>query len=145
MKSSMCKHCKATRSSLQNLYLIYKNDTKGKDIGSISNTDSSEFPSMLTDLIKNQLKARNVIEKESFKHDDFIRKAIVNRKDKFGNTMLHLAAWNSKNKMYDFLIKLGADPCIETKDGLTAFTLTVRFGLWEMYDHIWKNHFTTPY
>jgi hypothetical protein len=77
--------------------------------------------------------------------DDFIRRAIVNRKDEFGNTMLHLAAWNSKPEMFDHLVELGADVSMVNGDGLTPFTLSVRFGRWQMYEHIWKRHFTRPY
>jgi hypothetical protein len=77
--------------------------------------------------------------------DDFIRRAIVNRKDEYGNTMLHLATWNSKPEMYDHLVELGADVSMVNGDGLTPFTLSVRFGRWQMYEHIWKRHFTRPY
>ena len=88
--------------------------------------------------------------KEIFKkfHDDeaarekFIRRAIVNREDEFGNTMLHLAAMNGKTDMFDQLMFMGADLSLANKDGLTAFTLCARLGLWEMFEHIWKNHFT---
>lgn len=47
--------------------------------------------------------------------DDFVRHAVVNRRDEFGNTMLHLAAWNSKPEMFDHLIALGADPTAENR------------------------------
>jgi hypothetical protein len=76
--------------------------------------------------------------------DDFVRRLIVNRKDELGNSMLHLAAWNSKVDMYDHLIRLGADPAAENDDGLTAFTLSVRFGRWAVFKHIWARHLTTP-
>jgi hypothetical protein len=83
--------------------------------------------------------------KQAALRDDFIRRAIVNRKDEFGNTMLHLAAWNSNPDMFDYLVKLGADSSTVNDDGLTPFTLSARFGRWQMYEHIWKQHFTRPY
>ena len=73
----------------------------------------------------------------------FIRKAILNRKDDFGNTVLHLAAWNEKRDMYDLLMELGCSPMLKNNDGLTPFSLSVRFGLWDMFNHIWTRHFTT--
>jgi hypothetical protein len=90
-------------------------------------------------------KYKNQQDQEQLFHEDFVRRIVVNRKDKHGNTMLHLAAWNSKPDMYDHLIMLGADPTAENEDGLTAFTLSVRFGRWEMFQHIWARHFTRPY
>ena len=59
--------------------------------------------------------------------------------------MLHLAAWNQKVEMFDHLIDLGADLGAENKDGLTAFTVSVRFGRWKMFRHIWNKHFTKQY
>ena len=77
--------------------------------------------------------------------EQFIRTAVVNRRDEFGNTMLHLAAWNSKKDIYDHLIELGADPAAVNRSGLTPFTLSVRFGLWDIAKHIWNRHFTSVY
>ena len=84
---------------------------------------------------------------EKFKSDPvkiekFVMGAILNHKDMLGNTVLHLAAWNGKTEMYSLLINLGADPCSLNNDGLTAFTLSARFGLWDMFHHIWKCHFS---
>jgi hypothetical protein len=84
---------------------------------------------------------------KKFQEDDaalekFIRRAIVNREDEFGNTMLHLAALNGQTDMFDQLISMGADLSATNEDGLTAFTLCARFGLWDMYGHISKRHFT---
>jgi hypothetical protein len=45
--------------------------------------------------------------------------------------------------MFDLLMELGCDPMQENCDGLTAFGLSVRFGLWDMFHHIWKGHLTT--
>ena len=75
----------------------------------------------------------------------FVRTLVVNRRDEFGNTMLHLAAWNDKPDMYDHLVRLGADPSAVNHSGLTPYTQAVRFGVWPMTKHIWKNHFTSVY
>ena len=85
------------------------------------------------------------ITRDSVVSDEMIKRALINRKDEFGNTALHLAAWNGKMDMFDCLIQLGADPNSRNKDGLTAFTLSIRFGLWESFNHIWKKHYTTAY
>ena len=75
----------------------------------------------------------------------FVRRALVNRRDEFGNTMLHLAAWNNKTDMFDRLTALGADLTAVNRNGLTPYTLSVRFGLWSMANHIWNKNFTTVY
>ena len=77
--------------------------------------------------------------------EDLLRTTVVNRRDEFGNTMLHLAAWNGKQEMYDHLIALGADPAAFNRSGLTPFTLSIRFGLWDVANHIWRRHFTSVY
>ena len=59
--------------------------------------------------------------------------------------MLHLATLNEKKEMFDRLIELGADPMLRNNDGLTAFTLSVRFSLWGMFRHIWNRHFSKAY
>jgi hypothetical protein len=82
------------------------------------------------------------LQPESDARDKFIRRAIVNREDEFGNSMLHLVALNGQTDMFDQLIRMGADLNAINKDGLTPFTLSARFGLWEMFRHIWTRHFT---
>ena len=82
---------------------------------------------------------------EQILREKTIQKALVNCKDEFGNTALHLAAWNGKKEMYDLLVHLGASQSSRNKDGFTAFTLSVRFGLWDMFGHIWKQHFSHSY
>jgi hypothetical protein len=89
---------------------------------------------------KSQLILRGAVAREKF-----MRKALVNRRDEFGNTMLHLAAWNCKADMYDHLIGLGADPAAVNCNGLTPFTLSMRFGLWDIAKHIWERHFKSVY
>jgi hypothetical protein len=97
------------------------------------------FPK-LADFIWKQTVCRHQTEHAA--RDAFIRKAILNHADELGNTMLHLAAWNNKAEMYDILVSLGAEQNCKNNDGLTAFTLSARFGLWAMFKHIWGKHFT---
>jgi hypothetical protein len=105
--------------------------------------DKNAFSDALARKILNE--TLHAYKQEPLLGEDFVRQIIVNRKDEFGNTMLHIAAWNSKTDLYDHLIALGADPTTENVDGLTAFTLSVRFGRWKMFEHIWQRHFTRPY
>ncbi len=71
-----------------------------------------------------------------------IRKALLDVQDRYGNTLLHVAAWNDKTALYDRLIQLGADAGINNSDGLTPFTLTARLGIWNTFNHIWDRHLT---
>jgi hypothetical protein len=61
---------------------------------------------------------------------------LINKRDEYGNSLLHLAAWNGKKDMYDWLIQQKADPGAINEVGLTPLTLTVRFGIWDMFAHI---------
>ena len=70
------------------------------------------------------------------------RKALLDAQDEYGNTMLHLAAWNDKAEMFDRLVELGADMFVTNDDGLTPFTLAARFGIWNIFNHIWNSHMT---
>jgi hypothetical protein len=71
-----------------------------------------------------------------------IRKGLLNVQDSYGNTLLHVAAWNEKTSLYDELIEFGADANISNSDGLTPFTLTARLGIWQSFNHIWHKHLT---
>ena len=71
-----------------------------------------------------------------------VRKLVLEEKDRYGNTALHLAAWNGKTAMLDRLVKLGAKMDAMNKDGLTAFTLAARYGVWKTFNHIWTQHLT---
>ena len=71
-----------------------------------------------------------------------VRKALLSKKDRYGNTALHLAAWNGKTAMLDRLVELGANMHAMNKDGLTAFTLATRYGVWTSFNHIWKHRLT---
>jgi hypothetical protein len=65
-----------------------------------------------------------------------LRMEILNRRDVYGNSLLHLAAWNGKAEMYDWLVQEGADEQAINSVGLTP----VRFGIWDMFNHIRKRH-----
>ena len=71
-----------------------------------------------------------------------IRRALLGLQDEYGNTLLHLAAWNDKQAMYDRLIQMGARDDVKNNDGVNAFGLTARYGMWSMFHHIWDRHLT---
>jgi hypothetical protein len=75
---------------------------------------------------------------------NLIRKTVLDSQDQYGNTMLHVAAKNAKTAMYDHLVAMGADSTIQNRDGLSPFTMTTRFGIWDMFNHIWDHHLTVP-
>ena len=54
------------------------------------------------------------------------------------NAMLHVVAWNGLTEMFDLLIKLGANPALNNRDRLTPFTLTARYGIWNVFNHIFE-------
>jgi hypothetical protein len=74
----------------------------------------------------------------------FIRGMILDCQDQYGNTMLHIAAKNGKADMFDHLVEMGADRTVKNLDGLSPFTMTTRFGIWDMFHHIWDKHLTIP-
>jgi hypothetical protein len=65
---------------------------------------------------------------------------LLNKQDEFGNSLLHLAAWNGQQEMYDWLVQQKANQFAVNDFGLTPLTLTVRFGFWEMFKHIRTKH-----
>jgi hypothetical protein len=71
-----------------------------------------------------------------------LRRALLDTQDKYGNTLLHVAAWNGQVEIYDRLVRLGANPQLNNRDGLTPFTLSARFGNWEIFNHIFEHHLT---
>jgi hypothetical protein len=105
--------------------------------------NSKIFENLAGFVLKQTVEKYKAVTSDLAASDTFIFRTIVNRADVLGNTMLHLAAWNNKYEMYDLLVELGADQTCLNNDGLTAFTLSARFGLWGMFEHIWKKHFTS--
>ena len=77
-----------------------------------------------------------------FKKAKRIKEAILDYRDRYGNTLLHIAARNENIEVYDHLIEMGADPSIKNGEGLTPFLTTARFGIWSMFNHIWDCHMT---
>jgi len=71
-----------------------------------------------------------------------VRETVLCHRDDFGHTLLHLAARNDKPAMYDHLVRLGATDKVPNSDGLTAFTMAARLGVWGMFNHIWDRHLT---
>jgi hypothetical protein len=65
---------------------------------------------------------------------------VINRPDEYGNTPLHLAAWNGSKKIFSWMMKNGADLRAVNHDGLSPLALTARFGLWDMFGFIRKNY-----
>ena len=113
-----------------------------------SNKNFAEFFQFLSggNFIKRvQKEAEDLLKGDILKRKSFLTQSILNCQDEFGNTMLHLATLNEKKEMFDRLIELGADPMLRNNDGLTAFTLSVRFSLWGMFHHIWNRHFSKTY
>lgn len=68
--------------------------------------------------------------------EECVRKGLLDAQDRYGNTLLHVAAWNDKTAIYDRLIQLGANARINNRDVLTPFTLTARLGIWNSFNHI---------
>jgi hypothetical protein len=64
------------------------------------------------------------------------RRAILNQRDEFGNSLLHLAALNGSKKVFQWLIENGADPDAVNYDGLSPLSLTAIFSLWDMFNFI---------
>jgi hypothetical protein len=56
--------------------------------------------------------------------------------------MLHLAAMNGQTEMLDRLMTLGANPQLHNRDGLTPFTLSARYGVWNAFNHLFEQHLT---
>ena len=50
----------------------------------------------------------------------------VNAQDEFGFTALHYAAYSGLGKCVEYLLTHGADPFIETNEGLTACDLAIK-------------------
>mmetsp|Transcript_60930 Transcript_60930/g.127721 ORF Transcript_60930/g.127721 Transcript_60930/m.127721 type:complete len:990 (-) Transcript_60930:733-3702(-) len=71
-------------------------------------------------------------------HERIAKRAVVNQRDEYGNTALHLAAWNMSQKAFSSLLQNRADPNIMNNDGLTPLTLTARHGLWNMFSFIYE-------
>jgi ankyrin repeat protein len=100
--------------------------------------------------------------------DEIANWVVVNQRDCYGNTALHLAAWNGAKKAFKYLVEHGADTVrsfglrqvfLESRvvsllvpdsvcvfacqnlinnDGLTPFSLTARHGLWDMFAYIYQ-------
>ena len=64
------------------------------------------------------------------------RMAVLNQWDEFGNSLLHLAALNGSKRIFRWLVENGADPNAVNNDGLSPLSLTVVFGLWDMFHFI---------
>ena len=72
-----------------------------------------------------------------------VRRMVLDRQDRYGNTALHLAAWNGQAAMLDRLVSMRADMHAMNHDGLTAFTLAARYGVWSTFRHVFDKHLTT--
>ena len=88
------------------------------------------------------IKESGMTDLENGEKKERLRKCLLNVQDRYGNTLLHVAARNDTTAIYDRLIQLGADTGINNRDGLTPFTLTARHGIWNSFNHIWNKHLT---
>ena len=84
---------------------------------------------------------RQATTKDALDYDALCRRAILNRQDEYGNTMLHLAAWSGSKQTFKWLIENGADKNRLNKDGMSPLSLTACFGLWDMFKHIHSTYF----
>jgi hypothetical protein len=73
-----------------------------------------------------------------------VRMALIRQQDDYGNTPLHLAAWNGSKAICNWLIKKGANLEALNGDGLSPVSLTARFGLWDMFSLFRDEHLTIP-
>lgn len=69
------------------------------------------------------------------------KNADISRKDKFGNTALHMTVIHNKIDMYHHAVthsnpKYRADPSVKNKDGLTPLALAAKLGRSEMFKAI---------
>eukprot|EP00291_Cryptomonas_curvata_P024454 CAMPEP_0172156042 /NCGR_PEP_ID=MMETSP1050-20130122/2967_1 /TAXON_ID=233186 /ORGANISM="Cryptomonas curvata, Strain CCAP979/52" /LENGTH=1139 /DNA_ID=CAMNT_0012825019 /DNA_START=308 /DNA_END=3727 /DNA_ORIENTATION=+ len=62
----------------------------------------------------------------------------INQSDEYGNTPLHLAAWNGSVEIFTWLMEQKADLKAVNNDGLSPLSLTARYGLWDMFGFIRK-------
>lgn len=73
-----------------------------------------------------------------------IKRLLLTQRDDYGNTPLHLAAWNGSKAIFRWLVQNGADLDAVNDDGLSPVSLTARFGLWDMLRFIRDEHLITP-